>query len=1260
VIIYFTDRRMNILGQASTDLPQGLVFSDDVKTEEISVGVKSFQCRMPYTEETRKEVESVTGVGNYLLMQDGDESSFYTIIETENDTATGEVYILAEDAGMDLLNEINPAYEADKAYPISHYINYFAVDTGFEIGVNEVSNLSRKLSWEGEATTTARILSVGTQFDAEISYSFVIENMKVTKKFINVYKQRGKDIGVGLRLNRDINRIRTSKSIANLATGLLVKGGTPEGEETPITLNGFSYDDGRFWVAGSYLFDRESNAIWSRYLMNQEEGNSHIVQPFSYDTLSKSELCNRAVSRLKRLSQIEVNYEVDISILPANIRIGDTIRIVDDNGELYLSARVLKMETSKSKNEAKATLGNYLIQDSGISQRLEELAEEFKSIAKARPLYTWIVYADTQAGNGISLSPTNKKYMGTATNQFTDVVDISDPSVFSWALIKGADGVDGTDGVNGKTMFTWVKYADSPTTGMADTPTGKKFIGFAYNKETATESTNYHDYTWSPVNLNGENGNEVFNPTMSGMMEATSSYTQFGWSANSTHFRYITPESDFPTDFIMEIGGTNSTTKQGWSRNIPVIPGQTLSILAEVKTNIPTATRTVVQLLRFFDDTKPANATAQADTVGGNSYVHMFNDGHSLKGAGVIQWNNELVKALTVNKWGMFSYSVKVPEGASFVKIGYYNGNAGTTTRVWGRRPFMLASIAGEDGERGPQGVTGPKGADGTPRYTWLKYADSPTSGMSDSPTNKKYIGLAYNKTTATESSNYADYTWSLMQGVKGDTGVAGPKGADGTQRYTWIKYATSATGASMSDSPTNRTYIGIAYNKTTATESNNAADYTWSLIQGAKGDTGATGATGRGISGTAIAYQASSSGTTVPTGTWVASPPSVSANQFLWTRTVLTYSSGSPATTTSYSVGRMGANGATGATGATGTAGRGISSTAVTYRAGTSGTTVPSGTWTTTVPSVADNQYLWTRTIITYTSGTPATTTSYSIGKMGAQGTSGIIVSSTAPSSPTTGQLWQTAAGQRIQRWNGSAWVTHTFHADNISAANLSAISADLGTVTAGTIKGTNIEGANITGAKIVNTFTNVQYAANARLTGQVIMENGNIECKYTVAAGGSGSYRLDPISVNGHIADANGNVVSAFLLSVDGLTLQRGTPSRILTFDDLGNIPMAPRVQDGWTILENKNGVVELYTYISNTSATTNVVTVNKNFPFTFTSILNASVNSIFNAWAIKKAYANQQDGMTVRNRLQLAYITDDASSRKYGFSIHIVGTR
>lgn len=157
----------------------------------------------------------------------------------------------------------------------------------------------------------------------------------------------------------------------------------------------------------------------------------------------------------------------------------------------------------------------------------------------------------------------------------------------------------------------------------------------------------------------------------------------------------------------------------------------------------------------------------------------------------------------------------------------------------------------------------------------------------------------------------------------------------------------------------------------------NTSSEPTTPKIIGAYGNTGNAG---KGIKSTAITYQASSSGTTTPTGTWATTIPSVSANQFLWTRTVITYTDNT--TSTSYSIGKMGA------TGATGNTGKGIASTAITYQASTSGTTVPTGTWSTSIPSVTANQFLWTRTVITYTDNTAST--SYAIGKMGATGATG------------------------------------------------------------------------------------------------------------------------------------------------------------------------------------------------------------------------------------------------------------------------------
>lgn len=88
----------------------------------------------------------------------------------------------------------------------------------------------------------------------------------------------------------------------------------------------------------------------------------------------------------------------------------------------------------------------------------------------------------------------------------------------------------------------------------------------------------------------------------------------------------------------------------------------------------------------------------------------------------------------------------------------------------------------------------------------------------------------------------------------------------------------------------------------------------------GAKGDKGETGASGRSITSSETTYQASNSGTVAPTGTWSKTPPNVAENQYLWTRTIYTYSD--KTTSTTYSIGKMGAKGEQGAKGETGATG--------------------------------------------------------------------------------------------------------------------------------------------------------------------------------------------------------------------------------------------------------------------------------------------------------------------------------------------------
>ena len=182
-----------------------------------------------------------------------------------------------------------------------------------------------------------------------------------------------------------------------------------------------------------------------------------------------------------------------------------------------------------------------------------------------------------------------------------------------------------------------------------------------------------------------------------------------------------------------------------------------------------------------------------------------------------------------------------------------------------------IANLAAVSGSTSQQASTamyqlsqGVKGADGKTYYTWVKYADSPTSGMSDNPSGKKYIGFAYNKTTGTESTSYSDYSWSLIKGEKGDKGSTGDTGAQGatgngiksiTYYYarTTSQTAPSAGNITSTTMPTLDATNKYLWQKEVINYTNNMNQTTVLLLavygntgaQGPKGDKGATGPQG-------------------------------------------------------------------------------------------------------------------------------------------------------------------------------------------------------------------------------------------------------------------------------------------------------------------------------------------------------------------------------------------------------------------------------
>lgn len=776
MIIYFADRTMNILGSASTGLPKGLMITNDKKTEEISEGVAIFECNLDYDfansnedEEQEVDVKKLAAVGNFILKQSADDgkAEVYTIIDSTIDPIQKDAFIYAEDAGLDLLNEVVGAYTADKAYSIGHYINKFAYDSGFEIGINEVSNLTRKLSWDGEATATERLLSVATQFDnAEIEFCFKVENMAVTGKYINVYKKRGNDSGVTLTIGKEVSGFRIKSSIADLATAYRCTGGTPEGSENPITLDGYKYDDGDFHVSGNYVMSRKALEKWSRYQIKTEKKENnvgHIVKSFSYDTTSKSELCNRAVSSLKKICDEAVTYEVELLYLPDGVKVGDTVSIVDDDDNIYLTARLLKLETSESNDTKEAELGDYVRQESGIDEKVIELAERFEKIAKNRNFYTWTAFADDENGTGISANAYGKDYLGIATNRLVKEADLSDPTQYTWVKIKGEQGIPGTAGKDGKTAYFHMKYSavPNPTSYSDMTETPNKYIG-TYADYELDDSTDPSKYTWGKFQgdngkdgadgipgKNGENGETSYVH----FAYATSADGKTGFSTTDTVGKtYMGQYADF------EKADSEDPTKYRWSKfQGPQGPQgeqgpQGLQGLQGEKgeQGIPGPTGET----GATGATGPQGPAGKDGTNGKTSYFH--------------------IKYSSVEN-PTSSQMSEIPNTYIGTYVDYTEPDSTDPSKyTWYR-------FKGLQGEQGTQGIPGTNGTDGKTSYLHIKYSNDggKTFTSNSGETVGDYIGQCtdFNKDDPT---TVGAYTWSKIKGETGETGPKGDKGATG------------------------------------------------------------------------------------------------------------------------------------------------------------------------------------------------------------------------------------------------------------------------------------------------------------------------------------------------------------------------------------------------------------------------------------------------------------------------------------------------
>ena len=574
---------------------------------------------------------------------------------------------------------------------------------------------------------------------------------------------------------------------------------------------------------------------------------------------------------------------------------------------------------------------------------------------------------------------------------------------------------DGQQGEDGKVLYTWIKYAkDANGTGMTDDPNGAVYIGISYNNESSTESNDPTQYAWTKIQgADGKKGEDAYtifleNENISFATDKNRNpLSEQAYTSGITIMKGAKPVTDFTIGDIAKTQGI-AVAKTNTAITISVVNGNPLpNDSGEIEIPI-TVAGTVFKKILTWTCAKKGDQGEK-----GERGLQGIQGPQGIQGVAGKDGTNGKTTYFHIKYSSVANptSSFQLTETPS-TYIGTYVDFAETDSTD--PKKYTWSQFIGSQGPKGEQGIAG-VGVDGKTSYLHIAYANSADGktgfSVSDS-TNKSYIGQ-YTDFTPNDSTDYTKYSWSLIRGKDGIDGVSptvsvtkngttttititdkngthtqtvkdgtdgtpGAAGKDGKTSYFHVKYSNDGgktfTGNSGEDTGI---YMG-SYTDYTEADSTDVKKYNWVKVKGDKGDTGQKGQDGTSVTITSksVTYQASTSGTTAPTGTWSTSVPTVNNGQYLWTKTTVQYSDGNK--TEAYSVSYKGTNGTNG-TSVT------VSKTEVTYQVSTSGTTAPTGTWSTTMPSCDQGQYLWTKTYVKYSDGKE--TTSYSVSYKGVDG---------------------------------------------------------------------------------------------------------------------------------------------------------------------------------------------------------------------------------------------------------------------------------
>lgn len=735
---FIIGRDMHVLCTPSTDLPQTLPIDDsgDSLGQEISITNNSAVGTYDFTTDPRHPDSVYITEGNYIAFRDKyGKDRLYTIMSIEGDE---EWTVHCEDIGLDLINEYAVPWDYT-AGSIEDTLSVVLYDSGWEIGINEVSSYKRATKFEG--TTDSQLTRIGdvcNQFDAECEFAIEMKGAKVTKQVINIYKTLGED-KTQQRFIDNINLISLSRSgsIEDLITCIRCYGKEDE-NGNKLTIADISYDDGRYFSPkGEHrIYDREARNKWSRFRAYDYEGqgefDGYIVGTFEYDTDDANELLNRGLTELKSRNDVKVTYEASLYDLRADI--GDTVQIADNRFQekVYLSARIQSVRNHYTvSGQDSGVLANYKILTSNptsqVTQIMEQLKDQIVSVKSTEITYQiGSSGVEPPEGQWVPNPPQTSPGQYLWTRKTTTYTNGSQTTEYSVSR-NGDDGKDGEDGKDGRGVRSTSVTYQSSSSGTT-IPTG----------------------VWSSSIPSVSAGKYLWTRTVIEYTDDTSStlYSVSKMGGNGTDGKGIKSITEYYLASASSSGVTTSTS--GWTTKI-----QTITTSKKYLWNY--------EVIHYTDDTSTTTSPCIIGVYGdkgatGNGIQSITNYYLATASGSDVTTDTSgwttTVQTISAAKKYLWNYEV----------VTYTNGNQSETA------PHIIG-VYGDQGKPGKDGHDGEDGVDGTDGISMIlsNEAIALPCDIEGNPLDySPATGTAYVYKGASDVSASATWTvsWSGMTGT--------------------------------------------------------------------------------------------------------------------------------------------------------------------------------------------------------------------------------------------------------------------------------------------------------------------------------------------------------------------------------------------------------------------------------------------------------------------------------------------------------------